>query len=156
MPAGKLSLTVVVPVLLDGPLFETVMVYWPLPPAVKVAEAVFVIARSKLAEMLSVSVAVLLAGVVSSEWLIVAVFAMVPVAATLIVLPSAYFVLLQFIRPFLARDLKPFIQWTFIVGTIATAIWFAWALFTNSDAVITAMGRSASKVRPTSPGPATS
>src|SRR5581483_8111338 len=71
--------------------------------------------------------------------------------ATLIVLPSAYFVLLQFIRPFVARDLKPFLEWSFIVSTIAAAIWLVWALFTNADAVLAAMGRAAS---PTAKPPA--
>lgn len=76
-----MSATVVVPVVFDGPLFETVIVYCPVPPAVKVAEAVLVIARSKLAPTVSVSVAVLLAGVESSELLMVAVLTMVPLAA---------------------------------------------------------------------------
>lgn len=80
MAAGNVSVTVVVPVVLDGPALLTVIVYWPLPPAVKVAEAVLVIARSKLDETVSVSVAVLLAGFGSVALLIVAVLTMVPVA----------------------------------------------------------------------------
>src|SRR5437868_9120913 len=48
MPAGKVSLTVVVPVELDGPAFETVILYWPLPPGVNVPCATFATDRSKL------------------------------------------------------------------------------------------------------------
>src|SRR5438477_180953 len=48
MPLGSASLTVVVPVELDGPALLTVILYWPLPPAVKVPCAAFVTARSKL------------------------------------------------------------------------------------------------------------
>lgn len=48
IPAGKVSLTVVVPVEFDGPAFETVILYWPLPPAVNVPCATFAIERSKL------------------------------------------------------------------------------------------------------------
>lgn len=46
-PAGKVSVTVVVPVVLDGPLLVTVILYWPVPPAVNVPCATFTIARSK-------------------------------------------------------------------------------------------------------------
>src|SRR5256885_1203427 len=49
MPAGKVSLTVVVPVELDGPALETVILYWPVPPAVNVPCATFVTERSKTA-----------------------------------------------------------------------------------------------------------
>lgn len=77
--------------------------------------------------------------------------------ATLIVVPSSYVVLMRFIRPFLSRDLKPFIDWTFIVGTIAAAIWLVWALFANSDAVIEAMGKAAAgRKRPESQRPTNS
>lgn len=80
MAAGKVSVTVVVPVVLDGPAFDTVMVYWPLPPAVKVAEAVLVMARSKVELTVSVSVAVLLVVFGSVALVMVAVLTMVPVA----------------------------------------------------------------------------
>lgn len=40
------SVTVVVPVVADGPALLTVIVYWPDPPAVKVDVAVLVIERS--------------------------------------------------------------------------------------------------------------
>lgn len=48
MPLGKVSLTVVVPVELDGPALVTVIWYWPVPPAVKVPCATFATERSKL------------------------------------------------------------------------------------------------------------
>src|SRR5437868_14509594 len=48
MPAGKVSLTVVVPVELDGPALATVIRYFPVLPAVNVPCAVFVTERSKL------------------------------------------------------------------------------------------------------------
>jgi len=67
----------------------------------------------------------------------------------LIVVPSFYVVLLQFINPFLSRDLKPFIDWAFIVGTLAAATWLVWAFFTNMDAVLEAIRRAAvSKKKP--------
>ncbi len=64
---------------------------------------------------------------------------------TLIVVASAYVVLMQFINPFLPRDLKPFIDWGFILGTLAAAIWLVWALFTDSEALLEAMSRAASR-----------
>ena len=70
----------VVPVVADGPALLTAMVYWPVPPAVKVADAVLVMAKSYVTPTVSVSVAVLLAGVESSGLLIVAVLTMVPLA----------------------------------------------------------------------------
>src|SRR5260221_640185 len=48
MPAGKVSVTVVVPVELDGPAFATVILYCPVPPAVNVPCATFVTDRSKI------------------------------------------------------------------------------------------------------------
>ncbi len=63
---------------------------------------------------------------------------------TLIVVASAYIVLLQFIQPFLPTGVKPFIDWTFILGTLAAAIWLVWALFTDSEALIEAIGRAVS------------
>ncbi|MDH4191737.1 MAG: hypothetical protein OEW21_16235 [Betaproteobacteria bacterium] len=61
---------------------------------------------------------------------------------TLIVVGSAYVVLLAFIRPFLAAGIKPFVDWTFILGLIATAVWLAWALFENAEALIEAIGKA--------------
>jgi eukaryotic-like serine/threonine-protein kinase len=59
---------------------------------------------------------------------------------TLIVVASAYGVLLHFIAPMLAADVKPFIDWLFIVGILAAALWLLWVLFTDSEKVIEAVG----------------
>jgi eukaryotic-like serine/threonine-protein kinase len=67
--------------------------------------------------------------------------------ATLIVVASAYVVLMRFVQPFLSRDLKPFVDWTFIAGTLAAAIWLVWALFTESEALLEAIGRAAASRR---------
>ena len=64
---------------------------------------------------------------------------------TLIVVASAYAVLMQFIHPFLSHQLRPFIVWVFIVGTIAAAVWLVWAIFTDSEALIEAIGKAASR-----------
>jgi hypothetical protein len=58
---------------------------------------------------------------------------------TLIVVASAYGVLLQFINPFLGPDLKPFVDWTFIVGILSAAGWLLWVLFADSEAWIAAV-----------------
>ena len=55
---------------------------------------------------------------------------------TLIVVASAYGVLLRFINPFLGPDLKPFVDWAFIVGILSAACWLLWALFADSEAWI--------------------
>jgi hypothetical protein len=62
---------------------------------------------------------------------------------TLIVVASAYVVLLHFITPFLARDVKPFLDWTFIVGILAAAIWLVWALYNDAEAIFQAIGKAA-------------
>jgi eukaryotic-like serine/threonine-protein kinase len=59
---------------------------------------------------------------------------------TLIVAALAYGVLLRFISPFLAPDLKPFVDWTFIVGILSAAAWLLWVLFADSEAWIEAVG----------------
>ncbi|HEX4599322.1 MAG TPA: hypothetical protein VH278_16150 [Burkholderiaceae bacterium] len=59
---------------------------------------------------------------------------------TLIVVSSAYAVLLRFINPFLAPDLKPFVDWTFIIGILSAACWLLWVLFADSEAWIEAIG----------------
>ncbi|HEX4584136.1 MAG TPA: hypothetical protein VH183_04860 [Burkholderiaceae bacterium] len=59
---------------------------------------------------------------------------------TLIVVASAYAVLLRFINPFLAPDLKPYVDWTFIVGILSAAAWLLWVLFADSEAWIAAIG----------------
>jgi hypothetical protein len=66
---------------------------------------------------------------------------------TLIVVASAYAVLLQFVTPFLAKDLKPFIDWAFILAILAAAGWLLWALFTDSEAIMEAIGRAAANRR---------
>jgi len=58
---------------------------------------------------------------------------------TLIVVASAYGVLLHFINPFLGPDMKPFVDWTFIVGILSAAAWLLWALFADSEAWIEAI-----------------
>jgi eukaryotic-like serine/threonine-protein kinase len=68
--------------------------------------------------------------------------------ATLIVTPSAYGVLMQLIGPFVSRGLRPFVAWIFIVGTIAAAVWFVWALFANADALLEAVGRAGPSEKP--------
>ena len=62
---------------------------------------------------------------------------------TLIVIACAYVVLLAFITPFLTGSLKPFIDWAFILGIIAAAAWLIWALFTNAEALMEAIGKAA-------------
>jgi serine/threonine-protein kinase len=58
---------------------------------------------------------------------------------TLIVVASAYGVLLRFINPFLGQDLKPFVDWTFIVAILSAAAWLLWVLFADSEAWIEAL-----------------
>ena len=81
--AGTVSLTVA-PVTLEGPLFVTVTVYETVVPGTSVAEpSVFVTARSACGVRVSVSVALLLAGVGSVQpagTAAAAVFARVPLA----------------------------------------------------------------------------
>ena len=61
---------------------------------------------------------------------------------TLIVVACAYVVLLQFIAPFVGTGLKTIIDWAFILGIIAAAAWLIWALFTNSEALMEAIGKA--------------
>jgi eukaryotic-like serine/threonine-protein kinase len=58
---------------------------------------------------------------------------------TLIVIACAYGVLLRFINPFLAPDLKPFVDWAFIVAILSAASWLLWVLFADSEAWIEAI-----------------
>lgn len=75
-PAGSVSATVVVPVEFDGPLFVTVILYWPVPPAVKAVFATFVTARSKteFRVVAGVETGPLLAALVSPGLLMLTVF----------------------------------------------------------------------------------
>jgi hypothetical protein len=61
---------------------------------------------------------------------------------TLIVTASAYVVLIKFSAPFLGNGIRTLLDWTFIFGIIAAAVWLVWALFQNSEAVMEAIGKS--------------
>lgn len=74
---------------------------------------------------------------------------MVLALVTLVVAASAYVVLLRFIAPFLARDLKPFLDWAFILGILAAAVWLLWSLYKDSDALIEALGKAAANRKKT-------
>jgi hypothetical protein len=63
---------------------------------------------------------------------------------TLIVVASAYGVLSRFATPMLAPDVKPILDWIFIVGILAAALWLLWVLFTDSEALIGAVASVAS------------
>jgi len=61
---------------------------------------------------------------------------------TLIVTASAYVVLIKFSAPFLSEGLRTMLDWVFILGILAAAVWLVWALFQNSEAVMQAIGKS--------------
>jgi hypothetical protein len=61
---------------------------------------------------------------------------------TLIVAASAYVVLIKFSAAFLGSGLRTFLDWVFILGIIAAAVWLVWALFQNAEAVMEAIGKS--------------
>ncbi len=61
---------------------------------------------------------------------------------TLIVTASAYVVLIKFSVPFLGHSIKTMLDWTFILGILAAAVWLVLALFQNSEAVMEAIGKS--------------
>ena len=61
---------------------------------------------------------------------------------TLIVTASAYVVLIKFSAPFLGEGLRTMLDWVFILGILAAAVWLVWALFQNSEAVMQAIGKS--------------
>lgn len=61
---------------------------------------------------------------------------------TLIVTASAYVVLIKFSAAFLGNGLRTFLDWAFILGILAAAVWLVWALFQNSEAVMEAIGKS--------------
>lgn len=62
---------------------------------------------------------------------------------TLIVTASAYVVLINFSAPFLGEGIETLLDWAFILGILAAAVWLVWALFQNSEAVIEAIRKSA-------------
>ena len=61
---------------------------------------------------------------------------------TLIVTASAYVVLIKFSDPLLGDGIRTMLDWTFILGILAAAVWLVWALFQNSEAVLEAIGKS--------------
>ncbi|MCR4347710.1 MAG: hypothetical protein NUV55_10995 [Sulfuricaulis sp.] len=61
---------------------------------------------------------------------------------TLIVTASAYVVLMKFSAPFLGDSVRALLDWTFVLGILAAAVWLVWALFHNSEAVMEAIGKS--------------
>ena len=61
---------------------------------------------------------------------------------TLIVTASAYVVLIKFSAPFLGESVRTLLDWTFILGIIAAAVWLVGALFQNFHAVMEAVGKS--------------
>ena len=61
---------------------------------------------------------------------------------TLIVTASAYVVLIKFSAPFLGDGVRTMLDWVFILGILAAAVWLVWALFQNSEAVMEAIGKS--------------
>jgi hypothetical protein len=71
---------------------------------------------------------------------------------TLVVAASAYGVLLRFITPLLSAEAKPYIDWLFIAGILAAALWLLWVLFTDSEALIQAIGSvAAGRKKPARP-----
>ena len=61
---------------------------------------------------------------------------------TLIVTASTYVVLIKFSAPFLGETFRAMLDWAFILGILAAAVWLVWALFHNSEAVMEAIGKS--------------
>lgn len=61
---------------------------------------------------------------------------------TLIITVSAYVVLISFSAPFLGDTIRTILDWTFILGILAAAVWLVWELFQNSEAVMEAIGKS--------------
>jgi serine/threonine-protein kinase len=60
---------------------------------------------------------------------------------SLVVVSSFYGVLFHFLAPFLAPDVKSYLDWAFITAIFATAAWLLWALFVHSEAFLMAFGR---------------
>ena len=61
---------------------------------------------------------------------------------TLIITASAYVVLINFSAALLGENLRSFLDWMFIFGILAAAVWLVWALFQNSEAVMEAISKS--------------
>jgi hypothetical protein len=60
---------------------------------------------------------------------------------TLIIAIGAYLVLIRFSAPFLGETLRAIVDWSFILGIVAAAVWLVWTLFQNSEAVLQAIGK---------------
>lgn len=73
--------------------------------------------------------------------------AMVLALFTLVAAASAYGVLAHFLAPLLTADAKSAIDWFFIAGILAAALWLMWVLFTDSEALIAALGNVAAQRR---------
>lgn len=61
---------------------------------------------------------------------------------TLIITIGAYLVLISFSGPFLGETIRTIVDWSFILGILAAAVWLVWTLFQNSEAVMEAIGKS--------------
>jgi hypothetical protein len=61
---------------------------------------------------------------------------------TLIITVSAYLVLISFSARFLSEGVRTMLDWVFILGILAAAVWLVWTLFQNSEAVMEAIGKS--------------
>lgn len=60
---------------------------------------------------------------------------------SLVVIACFYGVLFHFVGPFLVADSKPILDWSFIGAILATSAWLLWALFSDSDAFLSALGK---------------
>jgi len=70
---------------------------------------------------------------------------------TLIITISAYVVLISFSAPLLGDTIRTLLNWTFILGILAAAVWLVWALFQNFEAIMEAIGKSG-KAKTGNPG----
>jgi hypothetical protein len=57
---------------------------------------------------------------------------------SLVVVASFYGVLLRFINPFMAQNIKPLLDWSFIGAILVLAGWLLWALFVDFEAFLAA------------------
>ncbi len=61
---------------------------------------------------------------------------------TLIITISTYLVLIHFGAPFIGDTLRTILDWSFILGILAAAVWLVLTLFQNSEAIMEAIGKS--------------
>jgi len=66
---------------------------------------------------------------------------MVLALVTLIVTASFYAVLAHFTGPLITPEFKSALDWIFILGILAAALWLLWVLFKDSEAIIVAFGQ---------------